>query len=117
MIEHGGNNTLTSGEASEKSRRTPSDGPKNTKHLPLRTCLICRKVRYKQELIRLVKLSDGHIEIDMKGKIAGRGMYICRNPECWEKLSGNKGLDRIFQTKVTPDNRASLVEQGKDLLL
>ena len=34
------------------------------KHIPQRTCLACRQVKAKRELIRLVHTSDGNIEID-----------------------------------------------------
>ncbi len=87
-----------------------------TKHLPLRTCIVCREVKNKQDLIRLVKMLDNHLEIDLKGRREGRGMYICRKRECWEKALGDKWLDRALQTKVSPENRASLVEQSRNFI-
>jgi predicted RNA-binding protein YlxR (DUF448 family) len=54
------------------------------KHLPQRTCLACRQVKAKQELVRLVRLTDGSVEVDPGGKKSGRGAYLCGVPECWE---------------------------------
>ena len=87
-----------------------------TKRLPLRTCIACREIKNKQDLIRLVKTPDKHLEIDLGGRREGRGMYICRKRECWEKALGDKWLDRVLQTKVSPENRDSLVEQSKNFI-
>jgi predicted RNA-binding protein YlxR (DUF448 family) len=54
------------------------------RHVPQRTCVQCRKVRPKRELVRVVRSPQGTVEIDEKGKAAGRGAYLCRNRVCWE---------------------------------
>ena len=87
-----------------------------TKHIPQRTCLACRKVRAKQELIRLVRTPDGNIEIDTKGKKAGRGTYLCRVWDCWEVgLKGNR-LEHALRSCLTQDNREQLINDARDLL-
>ena len=43
------------------------------RHTPQRTCVACRKVKDKWELIRLVRVSDGSVAVDTDGKKAGRG--------------------------------------------
>ncbi len=86
------------------------------KHVPQRTCLACRKVKPKQELVRLVRLSDGTIEIDPGGKKAGRGAYLCGLPECWDiGLKGGR-LERALRTVITVTNREQLAEYFKDTL-
>ena len=86
------------------------------KHVPQRTCLVCRKVKPKQELVRLVRLSDGTIEIDPGGKKAGRGAYLCGLPECWDiGLKGGQ-LERALRTVITMENREQLAEYYKDTL-
>ena len=86
------------------------------KHIPQRTCMACRKVNAKQELIRLVRISDGSVELDTSGKKAGRGAYLCRAQDCWEiGLKGGR-LEYTLRTTLTQDNRYQLVKQGETLL-
>jgi predicted RNA-binding protein YlxR (DUF448 family) len=74
----------------------------------------CREKRAKRDLIRLV-CSAGIIEIDLKGKDAGRGTYLCSTRECWETgLKGNR-LEHALRTRLTLENRQVLVEYGKSL--
>lgn len=78
--------------------------------------MACRKVRTKQELIRLVRTPDGNIEIDPSGKKAGRGAYLCRVWECWEAgLKGNR-LEYALRSPVTSDNREQLINYARDHL-
>jgi len=78
--------------------------------------MACRKVKAKRELIRLVRTSDGRVEVDTSGKRAGRGAYLCRAQECWEiGLKGGR-LEHALRTTLTQDNREQLIRYGKDLL-
>jgi len=92
-----------------------SPQPVRVRHVPQRTCLACRKVRAKRELIRLVRVSDGSVEADTSGRKAGRGAYLCREWGCWE--TGLKGgrLEHALRTTLTQDNREQLITYGKDL--
>ncbi|MFC2034690.1 RNase P modulator RnpM [Chloroflexota bacterium] len=86
------------------------------KRVPQRTCVACRKIKTKQELIRLVCTSDGSIEVDTDGKKAGRGAYLCPKQECWEiSLKGNR-LEHFLRTKFSRDNREQLIRFRKDYL-
>ena len=86
------------------------------KHIPQRTCVACRKVRDKRELMRLVRVPDGSVEVDTTGKRVGRGAYLCRARECWEAgLKGNR-LEHALRTSLTQDNRERLIRYGKDFL-
>ena len=51
------------------------------KHVPLRTCVACRQVAGKRELIRLVRTEKG-VEVDKTGKKAGRGAYLHQRQAC-----------------------------------
>ena len=87
-----------------------------SQHITQRTCVACRKVKAKRELIRIVRTADGKIEVDTSGKKAGRGAYLCRTQECWEVgLKGNR-LEYALRTSLTQDNREQLTRYGKDLL-
>ena len=52
------------------------------KKVPLRMCIACRELKDKKSMLRVVKNSDGKIFLDFSFKAAGRGAYICDNPEC-----------------------------------
>ena len=52
------------------------------KSIPQRQCVGCREKKSKPELIRVVRAPEGDISLDARGKAAGRGAYLCPNPEC-----------------------------------
>ena len=54
------------------------------KHIPHRTCVGCREVLSKRDLVRLVRTPEG-VFIDSTGKAAGRGAYLHKNQSCWQK--------------------------------
>jgi len=58
------------------------------RHIPQRTCVGCRTVLPKRQMIRLVRTTQG-IVVDPTGKLAGRGAYLHDRRECWER--GLKG--------------------------
>ena len=82
------------------------------KHIPQRTCVACRKVRAKRELIRLVRASDGSVEVDTTGKKAGRGAYLC--PECWDTGLKGSRLEYALRTTLTADSRRGLITDVKN---
>ena len=53
------------------------------KHIPQRTCVGCRSVLAKRQLIRIVRTADG-VKVDPTGKLAGRGAYLHDRRSCWE---------------------------------
>jgi len=74
------------------------------KHVPQRTCIACRTVRPKRELVRLVLTSNGRALIDATGKASGRGGYLCLKEECWEAgLRGNR-LKHALKANLTQDD-------------
>ena len=60
----------------------------------------CKEAKGKQELIRIVKQSDGKVFIDKTGKANGRGAYICNNVECLEKAIKSKRLSKSFAMEI-----------------
>lgn len=70
------------------------------KKIPQRTCMGCNEKKDKKDLIRVVKSSDGEINIDKSGKMQGRGAYICDKEECLEKAIKTKRIERVFETKI-----------------
>lgn len=70
---------------------------KHRGHVPVRTCVSCRTRMSKQDLVRMVLDDRDRIVIDRDGKGKGRGIYICRNKECMDKLSASKAPNRLFR--------------------
>jgi predicted RNA-binding protein YlxR (DUF448 family) len=83
---------------------------------PQRTCIACRSVRGKRELVRLVRNKEGSIEIDATGRKQGRGAYICPERACWEKALKGRQLERSLKMNLTPANREELKRDIEDLL-
>lgn len=67
----------------------------------LRMCMVCREMKNKEKLIRVVKNKSGEIFVDKTKKADGRGAYICENC-CTEKLKKLKSLNKAFKC-VVPD--------------
>ena len=61
------------------------------KHIPQRTCVVCRKVRPKRELLRIVRTPAQSLIVDQTGKAAGRGAYVCADAACWQEKSFSRG--------------------------
>jgi len=85
------------------------------KHVPLRTCVQCRQVRSKRELIRIVRTPEGTIEMDERGKAAGRGAYLCRNRTCWEDAIRHERLEHALKTTLSAADKKRLLEYGQQL--
>lgn len=71
--------------------------------IPLRQCIACRELKEKKSMLRVVKNSQGKIFLDFSSKAAGRGAYICDNPECIKKLKRGRLLNRVFSCAVDDD--------------
>ena len=77
------------------------------KHIPQRTCVGCRSVLPKRQLVRIVRTPEG-VQVDLTGKLAGRGAYLHERKACWER--GLKGaLAHALKTELTPEDRERLI--------
>ena len=77
------------------------------KHIPQRTCVGCREVLPKRAMIRIVHGPDG-VQVDLTGKMAGRGAYLHNQRSCWER--GLKGaLANALKTEITIEERERLI--------
>jgi predicted RNA-binding protein YlxR (DUF448 family) len=91
-------------------KQTPS-----LKHIPQRTCVACREVKNKRELVRVVRNPDGSIELDETGKKNGRGAYVCPTRDCWEKALMGKQLERTLHSTLSKETREELKRSGQTL--
>jgi predicted RNA-binding protein YlxR (DUF448 family) len=78
------------------------------KRRPQRTCVGCKQITTKRELIRVVRTPDGSAEVDRTGKQAGRGAYLCANRGCWERALAQRQLNRALKMTLTDENTAQL---------
>jgi predicted RNA-binding protein YlxR (DUF448 family) len=90
-------------------------GDVKKKHVPHRTCVVCRKVAGKRSLIRLARTTEG-IVVDRTGKAAGRGAYLCDDPVCWQQASENNMLNQALRTVLTQEDREMIAEFGTSLV-
>ena len=97
------------------TRRVKSINPTSLKHIPQRTCVACGQVRPKRELVRLVRIAEGGVEVDSDGKKVGRGAYLCPAGDCWEVGLKEGRLEHALRTAIAADNREELIKYGQGL--
>lgn len=84
------------------------------KKVPLRKCTGCGEMKEKRELIRVVKapekkdengnvISGGEISLDLTGREPGRGAYVCKNTDCFEKARKARRFERSLSCKIPED--------------
>ena len=85
------------------------------RRIPQRTCIACRRVDAKRQLVRVVRTTLGGVVIDPTGKIAGRGAYICADPACWNIALKRGAIERALRVTLTEADRATLQEYAQQL--
>ena len=83
--------------------------------MPLRTCVACRTVRPKRELVRIVRTPGGEVMVDETGKHSGRGAYLCRQRGCWEAALARQQLGRALKAKPTAEAESRLRDYAAGL--
>lgn len=73
------------------------------KKIPMRSCVITREKLPKSELIRVVRTTDSNVVVDLTGKLNGRGAYLKKDKEVFEKAKKTKALDRILEVEISDD--------------
>lgn len=77
------------------------------KHVPMRTCVVCRDKTGKRALVRLVRTEHG-VVIDPSGKLNGRGAYLCERESCWQRALTTDVLDKALRVTLTTEDRERL---------
>ncbi|MCI8423190.1 MAG: YlxR family protein [Lawsonibacter sp.] len=70
------------------------------KKIPMRQCVGCREMKPKKELIRVVRSPEGAVSLDFRGKLPGRGAYVCPSGECLKRARKAKALERAFSVPL-----------------
>lgn len=85
------------------------------KKVPLRQCLGCREMKPKRELIRVVKSPEGQVSLDAKGKLPGRGAYLCPDPACLKRVKKSRALERALSTAMPEEVYEGLLAQMEEV--
>ena len=64
-----------------------------------RMCVVCRQMKPKEELIRLVRHGGG-FELDPTFKVQGRGAYICKCADCLSRARKLRAFERSFSGRI-----------------
>ena len=73
------------------------------KKIPMRSCVVTREKLPKQELIRVVRTPEGNVVVDLTGKANGRGAYLKKDEQVFEKAKKSKVLNRVLETEVNDE--------------
>ena len=84
--------------------------------IPMRECAACHGRFEKKQLIRIVRTPDGTVALDERGKVSGKGVYICKNEQCLNKAIKSKAFSRALEVpvpeSVTEEIRALIEAQN-----
>jgi len=88
------------------------------RHIPVRTCVVCRQALAKRALHRIVLVPERGLLVDLSGKMPGRGAYLCSRPTCWEKATAPKTefLSRALRSFVSEEEKAALLDHWTKVL-
>lgn len=78
---------------------------------PQRSCLGCRTVKDKADLLRFVLDPDRVLVPDLAGKLPGRGAYTCIDETCLRAALGKRQFARSFRGEVKVGVAEDIVSQ------
>ena len=84
------------------------------KKIPMRQCIGCREMKEKRQLIRVVRSPEGEVQVDRKGKMNGRGAYLCPNVQCLRKAIKSRALERGLETAIPAEVYELLEKQMEE---
>ncbi|MBO4479218.1 MAG: YlxR family protein [Clostridia bacterium] len=79
----------------------------------MRMCIACKELFNKKDLNRIVRTPAGDVLFDKTGKAAGRGAYLCNNPDCLKLCVKNRLLNKSFKTPVSQEAYDLLLTQNE----
>ena len=80
------------------------------RRIPLRKCTGCGEMKPKKELVRVVKSPEGEISLDLTGRKAGRGAYVCPQRACLAAARKAHRLEKAFSCAI-PDTLYDCMEE------
>lgn len=92
-----------------------------TKKIPLRKCIVCQGMFPKKELIRVVRTPQEEILIDVTGRAAGRGTYVCKQETCMKPDTFSSGkwkkvLERSLNITISQETYDAFRNQWLEMI-
>lgn len=84
-----------------------------TKKVPMRSCIMSKEQLPKQELIRIVKNTEGQVCVDLTGKMNGRGAYIKKDINILDKVVKSKILEKKLEVNIP----SSIYDELRQIIL
>ena len=104
----------TAHSSGERRRRSAVSATGAARPLPQRTCVACRSVRAKRDLVRIVRAPSGELSVDLRGKAAGRGAYCDPDPACLERGLAEGVIARALEVTIDPATADRLRQEMSD---
>lgn len=77
------------------------------KPVPVRMCVVCRDKAGKRTLTRIVRTDHG-LQVDLGGKMNGRGAYLCERETCWDTAVKTDLLAKALRMPLSEEDRERL---------
>ena len=81
------------------------------RRVPQRTCVCCGVKTDKRELTRIVSGADDKIELDLTGKLNGRGAYVCASCRISTGRLKRRRLEYSLRTKIAESDWNDLIKE------
>lgn len=81
------------------------------KSVPLRMCVVCKQMKPKAELLRIVSDKNGNVFIDETHRANGRGAYVCDCDDCVKTCVKKKILNKVFKREIPEEIYTSVAEE------
>lgn len=82
--------------------------------VPMRMCTGLLPDETEKGAGPVVKSQDGEISLDLTGKKAGRGAYVCHNIECLQKSRKARRLEKAFSCRIPDEVYDKMEEELQD---
>ncbi len=83
------------------------------KKIPMRTCVVTHEKLEKKDLVRIVRTPEKDIKIDPTMKANGRGAYLKKDLEVFQKARKTKALEKALNTEINEETYLELEEYFK----
>ena len=71
--------------------------------IPMRTCVVSGEKCEKKDLLRIVKNNEGQVFVDETLKANGRGAYLKKDKEVFNKARKTKILEKHLECNISED--------------
>lgn len=71
--------------------------------IPLRTCVVTGEKLDKRDLLRIVRDKNLNVNIDLTGKMNGRGAYIKKDLKVLDEAIKKKSLEKKLECNISDE--------------